>query len=131
MGGIEILRRRAGLLCKSCQTILLLNQIHVSFKSRHKICFGGSLSTTKCYPYKAWSRNPSAISTTRNVACTNAHMPMQSAEIWGKKYRFSYFLKALLSLNWGKYFAFSGCCTILTSPKKGETAVYGYNPALF
>ena len=27
--------------------------------------------------------------------------------------------------------AFSGFCDILTSPKKGETAVYGYNPALF
>ena len=27
--------------------------------------------------------------------------------------------------------AFSGCYAILTSPKKGETAVYGYNPALF
>ena len=26
---------------------------------------------------------------------------------------------------------FSGCCAILTSPKKGETAVYGHNPALF
>ena len=26
--------------------------------------------------------------------------------------------------------AFSGCYAILTSPKKGETAVYGYNPAL-
>ena len=26
---------------------------------------------------------------------------------------------------------FSGCCAILTSPKKSETAVYGYNPALF
>ena len=26
---------------------------------------------------------------------------------------------------------FSGCYFILTSPKKGETAVYGYNPALF
>ena len=26
---------------------------------------------------------------------------------------------------------FSGCCAILTSPKKGETAVYGYNPTLF
>ena len=25
----------------------------------------------------------------------------------------------------------SGCYAILTSPKKGETAVYGYNPALF
>ena len=28
----------------------------------------GSLSTTKCHPYKAWPRNLSAISTTRNVA---------------------------------------------------------------
>ena len=24
-----------------------------------------------------------------------------------------------------------GCCAILTSPKKGKTAVYCYNPALF
>ena len=31
------------------------------------------------------------------------------------------------------YFApeLSGCYAILTSPKEGETAVYGYNPALF
>ena len=27
--------------------------------------------------------------------------------------------------------AFSGCYAILMSPKEGETAVYGYNPALF
>ena len=27
--------------------------------------------------------------------------------------------------------AFSGCDAIVTSPKEGETAVYGYNPALF
>ena len=27
--------------------------------------------------------------------------------------------------------AFSGCYAILTSFKEGETAVYGYNPALF
>ena len=27
--------------------------------------------------------------------------------------------------------SFLCCCAILTSPKKGETAVYGYNPALF
>ena len=26
---------------------------------------------------------------------------------------------------------FSGCCAILMSPKKGERAAYGYNPALF
>ena len=25
----------------------------------------------------------------------------------------------------------SGCYAILTSPKEGETAVYGYNPGLF
>ena len=25
----------------------------------------------------------------------------------------------------------SGCYAVLTSPKEGETAVYGYNPALF
>ena len=47
--GVEILRQRAGLLSKSCQTT-------------------GSLSTTKFYPYKAWPRNLSAKSTTRNVA---------------------------------------------------------------
>ena len=27
--------------------------------------------------------------------------------------------------------AFSGCYAILTSPEEGETAAYGYNPALF
>ena len=27
--------------------------------------------------------------------------------------------------------AFSGCYATLTSPKEGEAAVYGYNPALF
>ena len=25
----------------------------------------------------------------------------------------------------------SGCYSVLTSPKEGETAVHGYNPALF
>ena len=83
--GVEILRKRNSLLCKSCQTVLWLKQIHVSFKSRPKICFGVSLSATKCYPYKAWPRNLSAISTTRNVACMYAHTLMYTAEIW-KKY---------------------------------------------
>ena len=27
--------------------------------------------------------------------------------------------------------AFSGCYAILTSPEEGDTAAYGYNPALF
>ena len=35
-GGVEILRHRTDLLCKSCQTILGLKQIHVSFKRRQK-----------------------------------------------------------------------------------------------
>ena len=46
-----------------------------------KVCFGGPLSTTKCYTYKAWPGNLSAISTTRNVACMYAHMHMHTAEI--------------------------------------------------
>ena len=43
--GVEILRHRTGLsLCKSCQTILGLKQIHVSFKRRQKkIRFGAVL----------------------------------------------------------------------------------------
>ena len=77
------------LLCKICQTILWLKQIYVSFKSRQKISFGGSLSATKCYPYKTWPRNLSAISTSRNVACMWAHTSrMHTAEIWKKIYRF-------------------------------------------
>ena len=39
-----------------------------------------------------------------------------------------------LKIRVRRYFSsefFSGCCAILTSPKKGETAVYAYNPALF
>ena len=49
--GLEILRHRNGLPCKRCQTILWLKQIHISFESRQKIRFVGSLSETKCYPY--------------------------------------------------------------------------------
>ena len=73
-GGVKV--------CKCCQTILWLKQIHVSFKSRQKICFGSSLSATKCYPYKAWPRNLSAISPTRELVCMYAHLPMHTAEIW-------------------------------------------------
>ena len=36
-------------------------------KEGKRIHFGGSLSGTKCYPYKARSRNLSAISPTRNI----------------------------------------------------------------
>ena len=103
--GVEVLRHRTGLLCKSCQTILWLRQIHVSFKSRQKIRFGGFLSATKCYPYKAWTRNLSAISPTRNVVCMCAHTPMHKADIWKKYVAFFYFLKVFLSLNRDKYFA--------------------------
>ena len=56
--GVEILRHRTGLLWKICQTILRLKQIHVSFKSRQKICFGRSWSATKCYAYKDWPQEP-------------------------------------------------------------------------
>ena len=80
--GVEILSHRTGRLCKSCQTILWLKQIYVSFKSRQKIRFGGSLSATKCYPYKAWPRNLSAISPTRDLVCMYAHLPMHTAELW-------------------------------------------------
>ena len=34
--GVEILRHRTGFLYKSCQTVLRLKQIHVSFKRRQK-----------------------------------------------------------------------------------------------
>ena len=56
----------------------------------------------KCYPYKAWPRNLSAISTTKRVACMYAHMPMHTAEIWTICRDFS---KVFLSLNCDKYFA--------------------------
>ena len=36
--GVEILRHRTGFLYKSCQTVLRLKQIHVSFKRRQKKC---------------------------------------------------------------------------------------------
>ena len=79
--GVEILRHRTGLLCKSCQTILWLKQIHVPSKEHQKIHFGGSLSATKCYPYKARPRNLSTISPTRNVACMCVYTFMHTAEI--------------------------------------------------
>ena len=70
-----------------------------------KIRFGGFLSATKCYLYKAWPRNLSVISPTRNVVCMYAHMPMQTVEIWKNIYIFFYFLKAFLPLNQDEYFA--------------------------
>ena len=48
------------------------------------------LSATKFYPYKAWPRNLSAVSTTRNVACMYAHTPLRIADIWKKKYMYIY-----------------------------------------
>ena len=100
-------------------------------KKTKKIHFGGSLSATKCYPYKARPRNLSGISPTRNVACMYdfmyAQTPMHTAEIW-KKYRLGrlfYFLRAFLSLNREKYFALYWCfcvriCFILLLIKWSE-----------
>ena len=39
--GVEILRHRTGLLCKSCQTILWLKQIHVPSHFEDCYCPGG------------------------------------------------------------------------------------------
>ena len=86
-------------------------------KKTKKIHFGGSLSATKCYPYKARPRNLSGISPTRNVACMYAHTPMYTAEIW-KTYRLCrlfYFLRAFLSLNREKYFALYWCFCVRIS----------------
>ena len=80
-----------------------------------QICFGGSLSTANCYPYKAWPRNLSAISNTRNVACMHAHMPMHTAKIWKKYKDFFLFPEAFLSLNWDKYFALYWCFCVRIS----------------
>ena len=84
---VEILRHRTGLLCKSFQTTAVYHGWSKStfpIKEDKKIRFGGSLSATKCYPYKAWPSNLSAISPTRNVVCMSAHTPMHRAEIWKK-----------------------------------------------
>ena len=86
-------------------------------KKTIKIHFGGSLSATKCYPYRARPRNLSGISTTRNVACMYTHTPMYTAEIW-KKYRLCrlfYFLRAFLSLNREKYFPLYWCFCVRIS----------------
>ena len=66
----------------------------------------------KCYPYKAWTRNLSAISTTKKVACMYAHMPMHTAEIWTICRDFS---KVFLSLNCDKYFALQWCFCVRIS----------------
>ena len=73
-------------------------------KSRQKDTLWRFLSATKCYPYKGWPRNLSAISPTRNIVCMYAHTPMNTAEIWKKYIDFFHFLKAFLSLNRDKHF---------------------------
>ena len=75
-------------------------------QKKKKIHFGGSLPATKCYPYKAWPRNLSAISPVRNVACMYAHTPMHTAEIWKNVWIFL-FPETILSFNQDKYFAFN------------------------
>ena len=55
-------------------------------KKTKKIHFGGSLSATKCYPYKARPRNLLAIFPARNVVDLYAHTPMHTAEIWKNNY---------------------------------------------
>ena len=103
------LRHRTGLPCQSCQTILWLKQIQVSFKSRQKkIRFDGCLSASKCYPYKAWRRNLSAISPTRNVAFMYART-YTYAYSWNLDKNFFFFAKAFLSLNRDKYLALYRC----------------------
>ena len=63
------------------------------FHSVTFIRFDGCLSASKCYPYKAWRRNLSGISPTRNVAFMNART----------------YAKAFLSLNRDKNFALYWC----------------------
>ena len=114
--GVEILRRMTGLPCKSCQNYIMI-EANPRFlrKQAKKIRFVGSLSETKCYPYKAWPRNLSAISPTgMQLVCMYAHTPMHTAEIWGEK-RLFYFLKAFLSLNRDKYFALYWCFCVRIS----------------
>ena len=56
-GWVEILRHRAGLLCKSCQTILWLKQIDVSFKSRQKKLLRRFFLNNKSYQKHLWGQN--------------------------------------------------------------------------
>ena len=79
-------------------------------KEHKKIHFGGSLSATKCYPYKARARNLSTISPTRNVVCTYTCVYTYAySRNLEKTYRFFLFLKAFSLLNQDKYFALYWC----------------------
>ena len=103
---------RTGLKCKTCQ----INPCFLQKQIRQKIHFDGSLSATKCYPYKAQPRNLSAISPTRNVVCMYAHIPVHTAVIWKTMYIFFfYLLKAFLSLNWDKYSPLYWCFCVRIS----------------
>ena len=57
-GGVEILRQRIGLLCKSCQAISWLKQIHVSFKSRRKKLPCRFLVSSKMLPISSSVQEP-------------------------------------------------------------------------
>ena len=83
-----------------------------------KICFGSSLSATKCYPYKAWPRNLSAISSYFSYQGLSVHVcTFTYAYSWNlEKYIDLFnFLKAFVSLNQDKYFALYCCFCVRIS----------------
>ena len=99
---------RTVLLCKSCQTVLWLKQIHVSFKRRTKkytlavLC--KQLNITRV------SSAQDSISYFSYQEC-NMHVrtaPMHTAEIWKK-------ILTFLSLNRDKYFALYWCFCVRIS----------------
>ena len=76
--GVEILRHRTGLLCKSCQsTFMFLSKVD----NKIRFCWF-FVSNKMLYPFKAWPRNLSAISPIRNVVSMYTHTPMHTAKIW-------------------------------------------------
>ena len=104
------LRHRTGLPSQSCQTILWLKQIQVSFKSRQKIRFDGCLSASKCSPYKAWRTNLSAISPTRNLAFMYARYAYAySLNLDKKIIVFFFFRESIFIIESDKYFALYWC----------------------
>ena len=114
--GSEILTHRTCVLCKSCQIILWLKQIHVSLKRRQKVYILAVLCQQQNVTHISSAQK--RISYFSYQECrmhvrTYAYAYSQNLE---KKYiDFFYFLKAFLSLNRDKYFALYWCFCVRIS----------------
>ena len=114
--GVEILRRRTGLPCKSCQNYIMIEANPRFLRKQAKkyalsvLCQKLNVTRIKLGPgtYQLF-----LLQECSQCACTQIRLCIQLKSGGGK--RLFYFLKAFLSLNRDKYFALYWCFCVRIS----------------